>query len=82
MGSLFFFFLRACSVTENSFDPDTTPYLDIANQTGRTIQIPSQAKKVSTNSTKVVFSSVCPISPALLDNVFCLKSNFFNLCCE
>lgn len=27
-------------------DPDTTPYLDIANQTGRSIEIPPQAKKV------------------------------------
>ncbi|KAL7976468.1 hypothetical protein Chor_008417 [Crotalus horridus] len=30
---------------KDSLDPDTTPYLDIANQTGRTIQIPPQAKK-------------------------------------
>lgn len=29
-------------------DPETTPYLDIANQTGRSIEIPSSERKVST----------------------------------
>lgn len=27
-------------------DTDSVPYLDIANQTGRSIEIPPQAKKV------------------------------------
>ncbi|NXQ44216.1 NUB1 protein, partial [Catharus fuscescens] len=30
---------------EEYLDPDSVPYLDIANQTGRSIQIPPQAKK-------------------------------------
>lgn len=29
-------------------DPETTPYLDIANQTGRSIRIPPSERKVST----------------------------------
>nr|XP_060638600.1 NEDD8 ultimate buster 1 isoform X1 [Anolis sagrei ordinatus] len=30
---------------KDSMDPDSVPYLDIANQTGRTIKIPPEAKK-------------------------------------
>ncbi|NWX14271.1 NUB1 protein, partial [Aegotheles bennettii] len=30
---------------EENLDPDSVPYLDIANQTGRSIEIPPQAKK-------------------------------------
>lgn len=42
-------------VSEEYLDPDTAPYLDIANQTGRSIEIPPQAKKVSKNGlTKVI----------------------------
>ncbi|KAG8138744.1 putative NEDD8 ultimate buster 1-like isoform 1 protein [Naja naja] len=37
--------LEILAERENYFDPDNTPYLDIANQTGRTIQIAPQAKK-------------------------------------
>ena len=29
-------------------DPETTPYLDIANQTGRSIRIPPSERKVRT----------------------------------
>lgn len=33
-------------LSEEYLDPDSYPYLDIANQTGRSIEIPPQAKKV------------------------------------
>jgi len=33
-------------LSEEYLDPDSVPYLDIANQTGRSIEIPPQAKKV------------------------------------
>lgn len=37
-----------CSVAaEMVVDPETTPYLDIANQTGRSIRIPPAERKVS-----------------------------------
>lgn len=34
---------------ETVVDPETTPYLDIANQTGRSIRIPPSERKVSTS---------------------------------
>ncbi|XP_019363661.1 PREDICTED: NEDD8 ultimate buster 1 isoform X2 [Gavialis gangeticus] len=37
--------LEILAEREDYLDPDTTPYLDIANQTGRTIKIPPRAKK-------------------------------------
>uniref|UniRef100_A0A452HHX1 UBA domain-containing protein n=1 Tax=Gopherus agassizii TaxID=38772 RepID=A0A452HHX1_9SAUR len=37
--------LEILATREDYLDPDTTPYLDIANQTGRSIKIPQQAKK-------------------------------------
>ncbi|XP_038247268.1 NEDD8 ultimate buster 1 isoform X2 [Dermochelys coriacea] len=37
--------LEILATRDNYLDPDTTPYLDIANQTGRSIKIPQQAKK-------------------------------------
>uniref|UniRef100_A0A7M4E9L5 Negative regulator of ubiquitin like proteins 1 n=1 Tax=Crocodylus porosus TaxID=8502 RepID=A0A7M4E9L5_CROPO len=37
--------LEILAEREDHLDPDTTPYLDIANQTGRTIKIPPRAKK-------------------------------------
>uniref|UniRef100_A0A8C8SQ21 Negative regulator of ubiquitin like proteins 1 n=1 Tax=Pelusios castaneus TaxID=367368 RepID=A0A8C8SQ21_9SAUR len=37
--------LEILATRDDFFDPDTTPYLDIANQTGRSIKIPPQAKK-------------------------------------
>uniref|UniRef100_A0A8B9NY65 Negative regulator of ubiquitin like proteins 1 n=1 Tax=Apteryx owenii TaxID=8824 RepID=A0A8B9NY65_APTOW len=37
--------LEILAEREDYLDPDTTPYLDIANQTGRSIEIPPQAKK-------------------------------------
>lgn len=69
-------------VTEDSLDSDTTPYLDIANQTGRTIQIPPQAKKVSMNSTKVVFSSACASpSPCLIAKGVLFEKQIVKLYC-
>uniref|UniRef100_A0A8C3KP49 Negative regulator of ubiquitin like proteins 1 n=1 Tax=Calidris pygmaea TaxID=425635 RepID=A0A8C3KP49_9CHAR len=37
--------LEILAEREDYLDPDSVPYLDIANQTGRSIQIPPQAKK-------------------------------------
>nr|XP_048693498.1 NEDD8 ultimate buster 1 isoform X4 [Caretta caretta] len=37
--------LEILATRDDYLDPDTTPYLDIANQTGRSIKIPQQAKK-------------------------------------
>ncbi|KAM9164411.1 NEDD8 ultimate buster 1 isoform 2-T2 [Pangshura tecta] len=37
--------LEILATREDYLDPDTTPYLDIANQTGRSIKIPQQAKR-------------------------------------
>lgn len=40
-------------------DPDTTPYLDIANQTGRSIEIPSSERKVSATSSLWLVLLIC-----------------------
>ncbi|XP_067398861.1 NEDD8 ultimate buster 1 [Emydura macquarii macquarii] len=37
--------LEILATRDDYLDPDTTPYLDIANQTGRSIRIPHEAKK-------------------------------------
>lgn len=34
-------------VAAETVDPETTPYLEIANQTGRSIRIPPSERKVS-----------------------------------
>ncbi|XP_074842424.1 NEDD8 ultimate buster 1 [Carettochelys insculpta] len=37
--------LEILATRDDYLDPDTTPYLDIANQTGRSIKIPQEVKK-------------------------------------